>query len=148
MTQLTDHFSLDELTASSTATRLSIDNTPPLEVVAHLTVLAMGLEKIRVLLGSKPLRINSGYRCPQLNRIIGGAPKSAHITGYAADFVCQDFGTPVDIVRKIQAAGLRIDQCIQEGTWVHISFDPAMRGQFLIANFAPGQPTTYTAGVA
>lgn len=148
MTQLTDHFSLAELTTSSTATRLSIDNTPPLEVVAHLTVLAMGLEKIRALLGSKPIHIDSGYRCPQLNRIVGGVKDSAHTTGYAADFVCPDFGSPVDIVRKIKAAGLRVDQCIQEGAWVHVSFDPAMRGQFLIANFAPGKPATYTAGVA
>ena len=57
-------------------------------------------------------------------------------------------GTPVEIVRAIAASDIEFDKCIQEGTWVHISFDPAMRKELLIANFAAGQPTTYTQGVA
>lgn len=49
---LTQHFTLDELTFSPTAERQKIKNTPPLEVVAHLTTLAVGLEKVRALLGA------------------------------------------------------------------------------------------------
>ena len=144
---LSDHFTLEELTGSTTATRLSIDNTPTPEIAAHLTQTAMGLEKVRALLG-QPMHIDSGYRCPDLNKAVGGASNSAHMEGFAADFICPDFGTPVEIVRAIAASDIEFDKCIQEGTWVHISFDPAMRKELLIANFAAGQPTTYTQGVA
>lgn len=145
MTQLTEHFSLDELTASSTAARLGIGNVPGLEIIAHLSTLSVGLEKIRSLLGS-PLHIDSGYRSPMLNAAVNGAKDSAHMTGYAADFTCEQFGSPLQIVRKIQDAGIPVDQCIQEGTWVHVSFDPRMRNQFLTAHFGAGG-TTYTNGV-
>jgi len=61
MTQLTPHFSLDELVFSSTAQRLHIDNTPDAATIQRLTVLANGLEQIRALLG-QPMHIDSGYR--------------------------------------------------------------------------------------
>ena len=146
MTQLSEHFSLVELCASSTAQRLGIDNTPGLETITHLTRLAAGLEKVRGALGGHPLHVDSGYRCPTLNRAVGGARNSAHMSGYAADFTCPDFGTPLQIVKQLVAAGIRSDQIIQEGTWVHVSFDPAMRGQILTAHFG-SSGTTYTAGL-
>lgn len=142
---LTDHFTLEELTFSDTAQRKQIDNTPSLEIVAHLTSLAMGLEEVRSLL-SAPIRINSGYRSPKLNAAVGGAKQSAHMEGYAADFTCAEFGTPLEIVKAIQADGIECDKCIQEGTWVHISFDPQARKQFMTAHFGAGG-TTYTMGV-
>lgn len=142
--QLTDHFSLEELTFSSTAQRLAIDNTPDQATVERLAVCGAGLEKIRALLGA-PMSIDSGYRCPALNKAVGGVPNSAHIDGYAADFVCPGFGAPVDIARAIAASGLVFDQCIQEGTWVHISFDPRARRQTLTATFGAGG-ATYSEG--
>ena len=74
-------------------------------------------------------------------------PDSAHIDGYAADFVCPSFGTPADIARAIVASGLVFDQCIQEGTWVHISFDPRARQQALTATFGAGG-ARYSEGVS
>jgi hypothetical protein len=145
VTQLTDHFSLDELTHSSTAVRLGIDNTPDLETVARLTVCAMGLERVRALLG-QAMSIDSGYRCPALNKAVGGVADSAHLYGYAADFICPGYGTPAEIARAIVASGIAFDQCIQEGTWVHISFDPRLRRQALTAKFGPGG-ATYASGV-
>lgn len=145
MTQLTHHFSLEELTFSSTAQRQSIDNTPGLDTVACLTICAMGLEKIRALLGA-PLHIDSGYRCPALNKAVGGVPNSAHVDGYAADFVCPDYGTPLMIARAIAGSDIAFDQVIQEGTWVHVSFDPRLRHQALTASFGPGG-ATYRDGV-
>lgn len=144
MNQLTEHFSLEELTASSTAQRLGIDNTPSLDIVATLTMTAMGLEKIRSMLGF-PLHIDSGYRSPELNAAVKGAATSAHMQGYAADFTCPEFGTPLEIVHIIQNSRLAVDQCIQEGSWCHVSFDPRMRGEFMTAHFGPGG-TTYTQG--
>lgn len=143
--QLSDHFSLDELCFSSTAQRRGIDNLPRDEaIIVHLGVLAGGLEKVRALLG-QPMHIDSGYRCVALNNAVHGASNSAHLSGYAADFICPGFGDPLAIVHAITAAGLAFDQVIFEGTWVHISFDPRLRGQVLTAHFGTGV-TTYTAG--
>lgn len=144
-TRLTVHFTLKELTASTTAQRRGIDNSPPLEVLANIYKLAVGLENVRSLLG-KPMQINSGYRCPDLNKIIGGAAKSAHMDGFAADFICPQFGTPLQIVKAIAASEIAFDKCIQERAWVHISFAPQCRRILLTAHFDAGK-TTYTAGV-
>lgn len=143
--QLTQHFSLEELTFSSTAARNSIDNTPDAATTQRLLTCAMGLEKIRALLGA-PLHIDSGYRCPALNRAVGGVPDSAHVQGYAADFKCPDYGSPMEIARAIAGSDMAFDQCIQEGTWVHVSFDPRLRHQALTATFGPGG-ATYSKGV-
>ena len=143
---LSEHFTLAELCFSSTAQRLGIDNVPPSEVIDRLSRLARGLEQIRALLGGYPLHIDSGYRCPKLNAAVRGAPKSAHMDGDAADFTCAQYGTPLQIVRAVQASGLAYDQIIQEGTWVHVSFAPAMRGQVLTAHFGACGRVTYSEG--
>ena len=149
-TQLTDHFTFEELTRSDTAERLGIPNTLPVEVAENLTTLAENLEKVRAILG-RPMRISSGFRSQELNAKIGGAQNSAHVQGLAADFTCPQFGTPVAICRALlrHADLLKWDQLIQEGSWVHIAFakDPdTARGDVLTANFSGGR-TTYTRGV-
>ena len=146
MTKLSEHFTLEELTFSATAQRKQIDNEPPAEVLENMKRLAAGLEEVRAALGNKPMRINSGYRSPKLNRAVGGARLSAHMAGYAADFVCPDFGSPLKIVKALAATGIQFDKLIQEGTWVHISFAPEARRQLLTAHFGPNG-TSYTAGV-
>jgi hypothetical protein len=143
---LTDHFTLGELVASSTALRLGVDNSPDNITQLHLLVLALALETVRELLGV-PIRIDSGYRCPALNASVGGAQNSAHMTGYAADFVAPGFGTPLQIVQAIAASPIAFDQCIQEGNWVHFSVAPELRRELLTAHFGPGG-TTYTKGIA
>jgi hypothetical protein len=143
---MSEHFSLTELTASSTAVRLGIDNTPNGEIANNLSLLADQLETVRAMLGNKPMHIDSGYRCPELNAAVGGAKDSAHLSGFAADFTCPDFGSPESIVTALEAAGLKYDQLIQEGTWVHVSFAPAMRQQTLTAHFVAGAKATYTFG--
>ena len=145
MTNLSEHFTLEELTFSATAQRKQIDNKPPAEVLENMKRLAAGLEEVRAALGNKPMRINSGYRSPKLNRAVGGARLSAHMAGYAADFVCPDFGSPLKIVKALAATGIQFDKLIQEGTWVHISFAPEARRQMLTAHFGPNG-TSYTAG--
>lgn len=141
---LTDHFTLAELMRSSVAERKGIDNSVPDRLLPHLFILAVGLEQVRALLGF-PLHIDSGYRCPALNAAVGGAKQSAHMDGFAADFICPAFGDPLSIVKAIEASDIKFDKCIQEGTWVHISFAPAMRRELLTAHFGPNG-TTYTQG--
>lgn len=146
-TDLSEHFTLAAMVASKTATELSIDNTPSDEIVENLRLAAAGMELVRALLGDHPIRVNSGYRCPALNAAIPGSAKnSAHMQGYAVDFVCPEYGSPLDIVKAILASGIKFDKCIQEGTWVHISFDPQERREIMTAHFQSGKDPTYTAG--
>ncbi len=129
--QLSANFSLEQLTASDTAAARGIDNAPPPEIIDNLRQLAAGLEQAQALLGY-PLSISSGYRSPALNVAVGGAEKSQHCTGIAADFTCPGFGTPLDIAAALRDSGLRFDQCILEfGRWVHLSFSAEPRGRLL-----------------
>lgn len=138
--KLTEHFSLEELVFSQSAIRQGINNEPSEAVKKNLQTLATNLERVRAILLS-PLHISSGYRSVELNKFVGGSTKSAHIDGYAADFTAPAFGNPESIVRTLKRTGIKCDQCIMEGTWVHISFAPAMRNQFLTATFNNGVAT-------
>lgn len=139
--QLSVHFSLEELTASEYAARHGIDNTPPAAVVENLRKTATGMEKVRGILDALPIHVNSGYRCADLNRAIGGVPTSAHCDGWAVDFVCPRFGSTYLVACAIRDARppLRFDQLILEYGWVHISFAPTMRGELLTIK-GPGRP--------
>ena len=144
---MTEHFSLDELTASQEATRHGINNKPSEKVVENLRMLAALLEQVRELLGGNSIRISSGYRSLALNRHIGSNDTSAHVRGYAADFTCPSFGTPIEVAKKIAESNLKFDQLICEGNaWVHISCDPQNRRQLLTARFKDGH-TYYTTGI-
>jgi len=124
---LSENFTLDELTRSETALRKGLDNTPDAETVANLTELALALEKVRDLLGH-PIHINSGYRSAKVNAAVGSKETSAHRHGWAADFVCPAFGTPQEICHAILDSTIDFDQLIWEfGSWVHISIDPRRR---------------------
>jgi hypothetical protein len=140
--RLSDNFYLGEFTQSDTALRLGIQNIPSPSIMGNLKKLADGLEKVRALLGH-PITVSSGYRSPTLNRAIGGSENSAHCLGYAADIKCWKFGTPDEIVRKLKESDIEVDQCICEGNWVHISFSPAMRNQYLRALFDNKGKATY-----
>lgn len=128
--QLSPNFSLEEFTVSQTASRLSIDNTPPPAVLERLKTTASRMELVRAFLG-KPILVSSGYRSPPLNKAVHGAANSAHVQGWAVDFICPGYGTPLVVCRALARSGQEFDQVIEEGTWVHISFDPQMRGEVL-----------------
>jgi len=144
---LTDHFSLEELTSSSIALRKGIPNVPNDEQVANLTLLAQTLERVRELLG--PFHIDSAFRSPKVNSAVGGSPTSAHLEGYAADIVCPSYGGPLEVCKAIQGSGIPYDQLIMEGGekgWTHISVDPKMRREVLTARFINGK-ATYSQGI-
>lgn len=80
-----EFFTLRELTRSATATRLGIDNTPSDEIIDNLQLLCDKiLDPLRKRWGAG-VRVSSGYRCPRLNRMVGGAKGSMHMNGLAAD---------------------------------------------------------------
>lgn len=127
MTQLTAHFTLEELTASETASRHGIDNTPYPEHLDNLLRLAGFLEEVKALLGGKPIMVNSAYRGPAVNEKVGGSKSSQHMVGCAADIRVPGM-TPREVCLAIKASDLAFDQLIQEfyeegkaGGWTHIS---------------------------
>lgn len=123
---LTPHFTLAELVASSKARQLGINNTPPQELVPRLVRTAEMLERIRTTLGV-PVTVTSGYRCNALNRAVGGVTSSDHTQGHAADIVAPGYGTPYQIAKGLAPLidTLGIGQLILEGvggkSWVHVS---------------------------
>ena len=123
---LTQHFSLAELTASNKARQLGIDNTPPPELVPRLVMVAEMLERIRSTLNC-PVLVTSGYRCERLNLSVGGATTSDHPQGHAADIVAPGFGTATQVAKALAplVSVLGIGQLILEGVrgkqWVHVS---------------------------
>lgn len=131
--QMSAHFTLAEMTVSARAQREGIDNQPGPEIIPRLKVVAGQMEKVRELLGGKPITITSGYRSPALNAATPGSAKaSAHTLGWAVDFQCPAFGSPLEIAERLARSSLSFDQLIHEhGVWVHLSFDPRWRGQLL-----------------
>jgi hypothetical protein len=131
------HFTLAELTVTRHG-----DNSPPAAVVDRLKrVTAPAMERVRTVLGDRPITVTSGYRSPPVNAAVGGVPTSAHLGGYAVDFLCPAFGPPRAICEAISRSMLDFDQLIQEGKWVHLSVDPRMRREVLTkdgAGFSPG----------
>ena len=127
-TQLTAHFALEELCCTQ---HREFDNTPPPEVAAALRDTATRMEEVRRQLGGQVISVSSGYRCRALNRAVGGARTSAHLSGHAVDFNCYGFGDPLAVCRALAESELAFDQLIEEGTWVHLSFDPRLRRQIL-----------------
>jgi hypothetical protein len=147
---LSPHFTLAELTRSDTATSYGIANTPNDQETAELKKTADLLEEIRSILGDVPVVVSSGFRNAQVNQLVGGATNSAHRWGGAADISAPQFGTPLEICRKVQPhlVALGIDQLIYESGggayWVHVGRPPPGSGAraqaFTIANGA----TTYS----
>jgi zinc D-Ala-D-Ala carboxypeptidase len=123
---LSTHFSLDELIFSQTSARLGIDNTPDAAVLANLKRLAAVLEQVRELLGGTPIVVSSGYRSPNLNKAVGGAQNSAHLSGLAVDFTAPHFGSVMTTAKAIAKSDIAFDQLIFEyGRWVHLGLAPA-----------------------
>lgn len=140
MTQLSTHFTLEELIRSDKARELGNDNLPGPEHMENLRRLAAGLEAVRMICGNVPMTITSGYRNPVVNQAVGGVWNSAHALGLAADFHVAGLADHT-AASKIRDSDLKFDQLIlEEGRCVHISFDPAMRRQVLRQPGGPGSP--------
>lgn len=148
---LSPSFTLEEMTASQTAVRAGIDNTPDPTQENNLRQVADVLEQVRSLLGCHPIHVSSGFRCALLNHLVGGAPGSAHMKGLAADITCPAYGGPQEIAEAIVASNIQFDQLIFEGTWVHIGLAEGLydkpRRQVLTALFRPGMAVTYLPGL-
>ena len=119
--RLTKNFSLDELTASGTAARLGIDNTPNDLQLQNLRRLAELLQQVRDHF-NVPVFINSGFRNKATNQAVGSTSKnSQHLLGCAADIRISGV-SPREGVQRIIDAKIPYDQIICEfDSWIHIS---------------------------
>lgn len=116
--QLTPNFTLEELTHTD---HREFDNTPNDTELANLVRLADFLEQVKVVLGGKPIMINSAFRCKQVNDAVGSKDTSQHRIGCAADIRVPGM-TPDQVVKAVIASGIGYDQVIREfDRWTHIS---------------------------
>ena len=123
---LSEHFTLEEMTASETARKMHIDNTPPAAAILNLKILCTQLlEPARRRFG-RPLPITSGYRCQKLNRSVGGQPNSYHLRGMAADIRISDFQSAkrlAELLNEQQLCDLVLVECSRAGgQWLHVQF--------------------------
>lgn len=128
-------FSYNEAVRSSTASQRGIDNTPTPDILEAIKSSAKRLDAVRELLGN-PVLVNSWYRCPELNKAVGGSATSDHLSGRSIDFISPSYGSPYDVCLAIKDSGIEFDQLIFEtnsrgSQWVHIGFGTKMRGEVL-----------------
>ena len=149
--QLSAHFNLAEFTRSESAKRHGVSNEPTAEHLANIKILCEKiLEPIRMKFG--PINISSGYRSKMLNHFIGGALKSDHSSGFAADLDQDGTGSSYsnnDLFHYIKD-NLKFKQLIAEFPkdgklgWVHISYDPNnLKQETLIATDKKNGRTNY-----
>lgn len=119
--KLTEHFTLEEMTASEVAERNGWDNTPNEQELENLKRTAQLLEQVKTLLDGKPIMVNSAYRCKQVNDAVGSKDSSQHRIGCAADIRVPEL-TPDQVVSAIVSSNIPFDQVIREfDRWTHIS---------------------------
>ena len=128
--QLTNNFSLAEMIKSDTALRHDMDNTPGEKEIENLKTLAEKvLQPVRDYFKTG-VKVNSGYRHPEVNAKVGGSKTSDHCRGQAADIEIP--GVPNADLAQWITENLDFTQVILEfytqgvpdSGWVHISYDP------------------------
>ena len=142
--QITEHFTVEEFERSSTADRLGIDNRVPEALLPNLkTLCEVVLEPLRTFTG-KPIVISSGYRCPALNRAVGGVSQSQHLRGEAADLHLPSIAEGRTWFRWLMD-NTTFDQLIWEhdrqgSHWIHVSCkaDPRQNRNRVVSSMRKG----------
>jgi len=123
---LTEHFTLEELTHTDHRT---LDNSPNDIEIANLQRLAEFLEEVKVLLGGKPIMVNSAFRSKLVNDAVGSKDTSQHRVGCAADIRVPGM-TPDEVVKAVITSDLNYDQIIREfDRWTHISIPNSIHNE-------------------
>ncbi len=116
------NFKISELIKSDIAIKNNINNMPDINSLDYmLDLIVYCLQPIREKL-NKPMIITSGYRCPRVNKLVGGVNNSQHTKGQAVDFMVKGM-VPTKIIDFIRINNFEFDQLINEyDKWVHISY--------------------------
>lgn len=119
--KITDHFTFYELTNTDYFGYLDINREEGFKKIYTLTDLCIKiLEPIRLIF-NKPVIINSGFRCIEVNKLVGGKSNSQHLLGEAVDFKIKGENV-VDVFNEIQKTDLMYGQLINEyNKWIHVS---------------------------
>jgi len=118
MTQLSKHFSLEELTHTD---HRELSNEPNETERENLVRLANFLEQVKFVLDDKPIMVNSAFRSKALNDAVGSKDSSQHRVGCAADLRVPGM-TPDQVLQAVIGSQLEFDQVIREfDRWTHIS---------------------------
>ncbi len=151
--QLSKNFSLEEMIKSETALRHGMDNTPGKAEIANMVALCEKvLQPVRDHF-AKVVKVNSGYRDPEVNAKVGGSKTSDHCKGMAADIEIPS--VPNHELAEWISKNLEFTQVILEfytpgipdSGWVHVSYDPAdLKKQELTAVRRDGK-TVYLQGL-
>jgi len=150
---LSANFTLSELTKSETALRKGLDNMPTEDIIKSLKLLVDNvLQPIRMHYNAS-VKVNSGYRSPEVNASVGGSKTSDHCKGQAADieiagvangalakYICDNFKF-TQVILEFYTQG------IPDSGWVHVSYDPTnLKCQALTAIKRDGK-TVYLPGL-
>ena len=133
------YFTIEELSKSATAKANGLDNTPPASVVEKLQALIDNvLDPARAAYGA-PIFVHSGYRSPQVNKLVGGVSNSQHIAGEAADIDTNNLANNRKLFAIIVEQG-NFDQIIWEGggSWIHVSYRGAANRGTIYAQVSGG----------
>ena len=151
--QLTNNFSLAEMVKSDTALRHDMDNTPGEVEIANLkTLCEKVLQPVRDHFQTG-VKVNSGFRHPEVNAKVGGSKTSDHCKGQAADIEIPGVANAdlaqhiVDTYDFTQVILEFYTPGIPDSGWVHVSYDPAnLKKQVLTATKKDGK-TVYLPGL-
>jgi zinc D-Ala-D-Ala carboxypeptidase len=151
--KLSSNFSLAEMTKSDTALRLDMENTPGDEEIANMTALCDNvLQKVRDHYGMG-VKVNSGFRHPDVNAAVGGSKTSDHCKGMAADIEIPGIAN-ADLAQWI------VDNCefrqvilefytpgIPDSGWVHVSYNPDDNKKQVLTAMKENGKTVYKVGL-
>lgn len=151
--QLTENFSLNEMIKSETALRLHMDNTPPPEVIENLRTLCEHvLQPLRTAYG-RGIKVNSGYRAPDVNAAVGGSKTSDHCRGQAADIEIPgvpNYDLALYISQYFYFTQLILEfytPGVPDSGWVHVSYDPANLKRQVMTAMRENGKTVYKPGL-
>lgn len=141
---LSPHFTLQEMENSQIAIRNGIINKADTRQINSLTQLCINiLEPLRALVG-KSVNVQSGFRNPTVNSLVGGSATSQHMKGEATDINVEGM-TPAALFDLIRNSTLPYDQLIDEfSSWVHVSYKANPRHQAMLARKDGQNRTVYT----
>ncbi len=133
------HFTYTEMTASRTATKMGLLNEPDEAQIDNLQALCRYvLEPLRSR-WREPIIVTSGFRCPKVNKAVGGVPNSQHLQGQAADIRAVNPNDNMKLGGYLEHSLIPFDQLIYEGVskdgkrcgWLHVSWSEKPRKQVL-----------------
>lgn len=151
--KLTENFSLAEMIKSETAMRKDLDNTPGEAEIENLRALCENvLQPVRDAYG-RGVKVNSGFRHPDVNAAVGGSRTSDHCKGMAADIEIPGVAN-ADLAEWIKD-NLEFTQLILEfytpgvpdSGWVHVSYDPNNLKKQVLTALKENGKTVYKAGL-